>query len=647
MIKRAFCFFLLFLSLLNAAYEKELNAFDTGFASSKDKQRMYLELKNFYIQSIINEDEKSKIELLKRLIIGANALNLDDSEYVSELRGAGFKESYIKNLQNAYKQDDSLKLKPVNNEKNTTNKTQNTENKENRAVSKESEKPSKPFVLKVLKLENGAQLNLNFKLDEKDIKKSALKEKDRIRYIFDFSAALDTGASSFKIGEVNFNIAQFDTKTTRIVLSSKADFNYDLELENKNLILKIGQNKEKEQEKPKTQAQKSSAKENTKENTKENLTKSNEKIENEGEKKRLYILSNKSTDTGLLLNLNRALDENELKIVSFKDKNLYRKIISFEGVLEGGRKNLTFNKNFITLTQYTPKVVRIVLSSPNDFELFKDFEDKKVFFGFEKTDIAKTNTKNTANSSKTSTSSKNSPKSSKATQSANQAKGKIIVIDAGHGGKDVGAINGKLYEKNIVLSVALKLGKELQSLGYKVFYTRSNDKFINLRDRTKLANDKRANLFISIHANAAPNKSKADSMQGVETFFLSPARSERSKQVAEKENQADLEEANFFLKQNFLSALSREKIIASNRLAIDIQKNLLASVRKRYKVVDGAVREAPFWVLVGAQDMPAVLIEIGYITHPSESKRLASSAYQQLLAEGIADGVQNYFINNP
>ena len=135
-------------------------------------------------------------------------------------------------------------------------------------------------------------------------------------------------------------------------------------------------------------------------------------------------------------------------------------------------------------------------------------------------------------------------------------------------------------------------------------------------------------------------------MQGIETFFLSLARSERSKEVAEKENKSDLEEANYFSKQNFLHSLSREKIIASNRLAIDIQKYTLSSVRKRYKVEDGGVREAPFWVLVGAQDMPAVLVEIGYITHPSEGKRLATKAYQDLVAEGIANGIQNYFYNN-
>ena len=253
--------------------------------------------------------------------------------------------------------------------------------------------------------------------------------------------------------------------------------------------------------------------------------------------------------------------------------------------------------------------------------------------------------KSAKNSSKTKPNPTNSAKS---TPKKLNTKNKVIVIDAGHGGKDGGAIgyDGKLLEKDIVLSIALKTGDELRKMGYQVFYTRTKDRYINLRDRTKLANDKRANLFISIHANAAFNKSKAKTMQGVETFFLSTARSERSKEVAALENKADLEEANFFLKQNFLSALSREKIIASNRLAIDIQKNILNSVRKKYKVVDGAVREAPFWVLVGAQDMPAVLIEVGYISHNDEGKRLSNKLYQELLAKGIALGVQNYFRNN-
>ncbi|EPD5728631.1 N-acetylmuramoyl-L-alanine amidase family protein, partial [Campylobacter jejuni] len=305
------------------------------------------------------------------------------------------------------------------------------------------------------------------------------------------------------------------------------------------------------------------------------------------------------------------------------------------GVLEGNRKSFTFGQNVITVTQYNPKTVRVVLSAPKEFKLLKELDNNNLTLGF----YIQTTNQN-ANKKATQSSSK--------TLNTNYKSGKLVVIDAGHGGKDSGALSdkkGSLKEKDIVLSTALKLGNELKKRGYKVLYTRSSDKFINLRDRTKYANDKRADLFISIHANAAPNATKAKSSEGVETFFLSPARSERSKKAAEKENQGDFEEINYFSKQSILNFLNREKIVASNKLAIDVQKNILTQTRKKYKIVDGGVREAPFWVLVGAQ-MPAILIEIGYITHPNEGKRIANKAFQDLLVKGIADGVESYFYNN-
>ena len=237
------------------------------------------------------------------------------------------------------------------------------------------------------------------------------------------------------------------------------------------------------------------------------------------------------------------------------------------------------------------------------------------------------------------------PVKTASTKKIASAKGKVVVLDAGHGGDDPGAINGSLKEKNIVLSIAQKAGKELQGRGYKVYYTRSKDKFINLRDRTKYANDKAADLFISIHANAAPSKTKAATMRGIETFFLSPARSERSKNAAALENKSDIEEMNYFSKQTFLNFLNREKIIASNKLAIDVQREVLARAKSvSSKASDGGVREAPFWVLVGAL-MPAVLLEVGYITHPSEGDLINNSKYQDALAKGLADGIDVYFSN--
>ena len=196
--------------------------------------------------------------------------------------------------------------------------------------------------------------------------------------------------------------------------------------------------------------------------------------------------------------------------------------------------------------------------------------------------------------------------------------------------------------KHVVLQIALRTGKILQKRGYRVYYTRTKDKFIKLRDRTKYANKKRADLFLSIHANASRKKL----LHGVETFFLSPARSKRSKNVAALENKSDLEEMDYFSKQTFLNVFNREKIIQANKLALDVQQGMLNRLRSKYSNVrDGGVREAPFWVLVGAQ-MPAILIEVGYISNYTERKRIFNSHYQDLLAKGIADGIDSYFLKN-
>ncbi len=225
---------------------------------------------------------------------------------------------------------------------------------------------------------------------------------------------------------------------------------------------------------------------------------------------------------------------------------------------------------------------------------------------------------------------------------------KTIVIDAGHGADDVGAVGpNKRYEKVINLNVAKYLYSILKQRGYtKVYLTRNNDTFIKVMDRTILANEKNADIFISIHTNAVP-KEKANVTTGIETFFLSPARSERAKRVAALENKSDIREMNESTKDTFLESLNRPRITASHKLAIDVQAGILQSARTKYKDInDSGVREGPFWVLVGAQ-MPSILVELGYVSHPEESRRLYDKNYQQLLANGIANGVDSYFLKNP
>ena len=222
---------------------------------------------------------------------------------------------------------------------------------------------------------------------------------------------------------------------------------------------------------------------------------------------------------------------------------------------------------------------------------------------------------------------------------------KIIVIDPGHGGKDPGAIGYRGYkEKNVVLGIGKELRNILKARGYKVYMTRDHDYFVTLRNRTKFANRKNADIFISIHANAVSAR-HAKKTYGIEVYYLSKSRSKRAKRVAAVENSTDLADMDFYGKESFLNTLNSHNIIAANKLAIDLQRSALSSLKKKYKYVkDAGVREGPFWVLVGAQ-MPAVLVETGFITNPREAKRLSSRNYQKTLARGLANGVERYFIN--
>ncbi|GAA7399267.1 N-acetylmuramoyl-L-alanine amidase [Helicobacter pylori] len=225
-------------------------------------------------------------------------------------------------------------------------------------------------------------------------------------------------------------------------------------------------------------------------------------------------------------------------------------------------------------------------------------------------------------------------------------KHKKIVLDAGHGGKDCGAMSANLVcEKDIVLEVVKFLHKELKKRGYSVLLTRDKDIYIDLVARTELANRKSADLFISVHANSIPKHSTSNA-HGIETYFLSTARSERARKVAEQENKDDVNLMDYFSKSLLLNSLNTQRLIVSNKLAIDVQYGMLQSIRKNYpNVVDGGVREGPFWVLAGAL-MPSILIEIGYNSHAIESKRIQSKPYQKILAKGIADGIDSFFSKN-
>jgi len=221
----------------------------------------------------------------------------------------------------------------------------------------------------------------------------------------------------------------------------------------------------------------------------------------------------------------------------------------------------------------------------------------------------------------------------------------LIVIDAGHGGHDTGAVIGGKREKDVVLQIAKKLEKKLRQRGYPVYMTREDDRFLKLPERTKIADLKQSTAFISIHANSVA-KNRQNKIQGVETFFLQKTRDARSRRIAEIENKSVLKGTTQLSRNVILdSVLSGPKIVQSNKLAIDVQQRIITNLRSKYgEIKDGGVRHAPFWVLVGAS-RPSILVEVGYISHPVERKRLFTPHYQDLIAQGIAEGLGNYLNN--
>jgi N-acetylmuramoyl-L-alanine amidase len=358
------------------------------------------------------------------------------------------------------------------------------------------------------------------------------------------------------------------------------------------------------------------------------------------------LLQIKKDNGSIIFLFDKNIEEKDIKFLNLKGNNI-RYIYDVKGIKTNFAVDFKIDgiEDF-RISQFDKETVRIVFECKEETNITYNTKDSKLIFSakefigssshvdVESSRIKGNKTAVTANA----LSDKVTPKIT--------ISQKTIVIDAGHGGKDGGAVSNKKLEKEAVLQIALLLGAELEKRGHKVFYTRTKDIYLKLQERTKTANDKNADIFISVHANAAPKNSKNNNWQGIETFFLSPSDSVRSKNAAELENQSDIEEMNMYSRQTFLNFLNREKIIASHKLAIDIQQYILTEIKKSYKkVVDGGVREAPFWVLTGAQ-MPAVLLEVGYITDKTDRERMFDKKFQQILVTGIANGIESYFTKN-
>jgi N-acetylmuramoyl-L-alanine amidase len=228
---------------------------------------------------------------------------------------------------------------------------------------------------------------------------------------------------------------------------------------------------------------------------------------------------------------------------------------------------------------------------------------------------------------------------------------KRIVIDPGHGGHDSGAVGPDgLYEKDVVLDIALKL-KEILSAdpNYELFLTRDSDVFIPLAERNSIANSKHADLFVSIHANASPNRDA----RGVETYFLNWTNDEETMKVAARENQISLKQMKQMKQQTdvldvMLGDLARDnKRDESMALANYIQKKLVSGIdRDNPHVVNLGVKWALFYVLFGAR-MPSVLVEVSFISNPLEERLLSKQQYRENIARSIAAGIETYMESTP
>jgi N-acetylmuramoyl-L-alanine amidase len=214
-----------------------------------------------------------------------------------------------------------------------------------------------------------------------------------------------------------------------------------------------------------------------------------------------------------------------------------------------------------------------------------------------------------------------------------------IVIDPGHGGHDTGTIGANgLEEKDLVLEVGRRLGKLLETrLGAEVVYTRKDDTFIPLETRTAIANQERADLFVSIHANS----SRDPDARGVETYYLNFTSSPEALEVAARENAVS--EKSIYELQDLVKKIAlKEKIEESREFAGNVQQSLHSGLAVKSPAIrNRGVKKAPFIVLIGA-NMPSILAEISFVSNPTDERRLQTSDYRQRIAESLYRGIAKY-----
>jgi len=581
--------------LFGAAKDSEtLSRADALLKSGEKTQifRAYNDYKNLYLRAVMNQDDTLRRRSLQGIVKSGGILRIDVARYEQELQ--------------AFKDLPPSAPEPK---------------KEPAPLVKPASKPAKtapepaPVVQKLTSIrwkEGRLLLEFDSALQEHEVNYFKLfdKEKGRYRYIFDVDATMATAKEELHHGGIRrISLARYTSDKLRLVIENDKALPIRFKNEGRQLVINPGVAAPSggEPEKP-------------------------EPVAALAER---YHLHNVGWDDGaLVLDFDQTLPAASVDFSRLEDSDAgrYRYLFDFKGGMINDQFDLRHQSlKSIRVAQFDTKTVRLVIENDTRLDVSYERQGARVVINLGVTAVP-------------------ASEAVEAVPAAVKPKERTIVIDPGHGGKDAGAVGHNRYrEKVVVFQIANELSKVLKQQGYRVYMTRTGDSFVKLQNRTQFANKKQADLFISIHANAVPKQNIAKA-EGIETYFLSndhKAGSERAKRVAQMENSKDLQDVTFYGQQDFINILNREKIKKSERLAYDLQRNVLAVLQKNYDgVKDGGVREGPFWILVGAQ-MPAVLVEVGFITHPDEAKRLVNRTYQKRFVDGLANGIGQYFINNP
>ncbi|HIP50625.1 MAG TPA: N-acetylmuramoyl-L-alanine amidase [Campylobacterales bacterium] len=350
-----------------------------------------------------------------------------------------------------------------------------------------------------------------------------------------------------------------------------------------------------------------------------------------------------------------ALHDNKLKLVfkynvtkvkhfTIQGNGLVKHVYDIHNAALPSTKNISHFKakgvKAFRIAQYSKKVLRVVVETTLPMIGIYKIQGRELTFflpSYKRISKAKSNV--TVHNKKY----KKSKKTKKITKAKKyrynpKRRHQTIFLDAGHGGRDIGASSKVVREKDLTLSMTLKLKSILQKMGYRVLLTRDRDKFMNLKQRTDYVYNRKGSIFVSIHVNAAPlKKTKGVRYEGIEVFYLGLANTNRV-----RNKRAVYRGRKVYTKSAYKQMVSSWKFAQSKKLANVVRSNILNHVSKKYKIYDKGIKRQDFWVLL-ATKMPSILVETGYLSNKDEVKKLKNSTYQTRMMKGVAKGINAYY----